>query len=487
MACFSLAEVMEATQAVQARSTGEASSSDAPPASVFSSVSTDTRTLRPGALFVALQGENHDGQAFVAQAAHQGARGALVLRGFASKALLPADFVLLEVEDSLKALGQLAHFHRKRHPIPLGAVTGSSGKTTTKEWVASILRQRGKALATEGNFNNEVGLPLTLFGLSFEHWAGVVEMGMSFPGEIARLSAMALPNAGLITAVHEAHLASMGSLEAIAKAKGELFEALPANATALVCLDEPKIVAQARRSLAKRFCYGRSQGADLRLTKEVSLGMEGQRLSWEVAGELIEAKLALLGEHNALNATAALAMGLCLGCTVDECLRGLEAAKAVPRRLSLRKGRLGTRILDDCYNANPASMRAAIHTAAQLALPENLVLVLGDMLELGDGEEAAHAQMGKLSAKYARAVVFIGRRMRFAWEEAQKHLGEAALWFEEGEEALEGEGLVRLMRPGEVVLVKASRGMRLERIVEALSLNEEDEGDNACSTHSTLS
>jgi len=495
MACFSLAEVKEATLAVQARSTCEASPSSAPPAGAlpellfasvstdtFSSVSTDTRTLNPGALFVALQGANHDGQAFVAKAAQQGARGALVLRGFVPKALLPADFALLEVEDTLKALGQLARFHRGRHPIPLGAVTGSSGKTTTKELVASMLRQRGKALATEGNLNNEIGLPLTLLGLSAEHWAGVVEMGMNAPGEIARLAAMAMPNVGLISAVHEAHLAGLGSLEAIAKAKGELFEALPPEAMALLCMDEPRIVAQARRCEAKQFRYGRSEGADLRLVKEVSLGTGGQHLRWEWQGQLVEAQLPLLGAHNALNATAAFAMGLALGCSVAECLRGLEAAKAAPRRLSMRRGVAGALILDDCYNANPASMRAAVQTAVQLALPGRPVLVLGDMLELGGSEEEAHARMGALAAKQARAAVFIGKRMRLAWEEARAHLGEAALWFEEAEAALKEEGLLQLLQAGEVVLVKASRSMRLERIVEALVVREEDEeGDNACS------
>jgi UDP-N-acetylmuramoyl-tripeptide--D-alanyl-D-alanine ligase len=480
MACFSLAEVVLATQAVQAR---PPSPSDAPPSNVFLSVSTDTRTLAPGALFVALQGANHDGQAFVSKAAQQGAHGALVLRGFTPPSSLPMGFVLLEVEDSLQALGRLARFHRKRHPIPLGAITGSSGKTTTKELVASILKQRGKALATEGNLNNEVGLPLTLLGLSKAHWAGVVEMGMSHPGEISRLSAMAMPDVGLITAIHAAHLAGLGSLEAVAKAKGELFEALSAEAVALVCVDEPRIIAQARRCAAKQFLYGRKEGADLQLAEGVSLGAEGQRLQWRWRGQPLEARLSLLGEHNALNATAALAMGLALGCEAADCLRGLEAARATPRRLSLRRGLGGIRILDDCYNANPASMRAAIHTAAQLASPSLPLLLLGDMLELGEGEEEAHAQAGELAASHARAAVFVGRRMRAAWEKARARLGEAALWFEDGERALEGEGLWQLLCPGAVVLVKASRSMRLERIADALSLNEADEGD-VCSTHS---
>ena len=480
MACFSLAQVREATQAVEAHAHREASPSDEV---VFSGVSTDTRTLGPGALFVALQGENHDGQAFVAKAAQKGARGALVLRGFVPTGL-PTDFALLEVEDSLKALGQLAHFHRRRHPIPLGAITGSNGKTTTKELVASMLRQRGEALATEGNLNNEVGLPLTLFRLSSQHWAGVVEMGMSNPGEISRLAAMALPDVGLITSIHEAHLAGLGSLEAIAQAKGELFEALPPQATALVCMDEPNIVQQARRCEAKQFRYGQSEGADLRLREATSLGAAGQLVHWEMAGQQMEARLPLLGTHNALNATAAFAMGLALGCSTAECLRGLEAAQAMPRRLSLRRGRKGTRILDDCYNANPASMRAAIFTAVQLASPKLPVLVLGDMLELGEREEEAHAHMGALAATHAKAAVFIGRRMRFAWQKAHKHLGEAALWFEDGESALQAEGLMQLLHPGEVVLVKASRGMRLERIVEALVAKEEDKGEAACFMHS---
>jgi UDP-N-acetylmuramoyl-tripeptide--D-alanyl-D-alanine ligase len=509
MACFSLAEVLLATQATKVCLASPSNTLDAslphlnlPQELVFSSVSTDTRTLPPGALFVALQGENHDGQVFVAQAAQKGARGALVLRGFVPKVSLPAGFVLLEVEDSLKALGQLAHFHRKRTPLPLGAITGSSGKTTTKEFVSSILQQRGEALATEGNLNNEVGLPLTLFGLSLAHWAGVVEMGMSHPGEISRLAAIAMPNAGLITSIHAAHLAGLGSLEAVAQAKGELFEALPAEATALVCADEPKTVEQAKRCKARQLHYGKSAGVDLRLVEVVSLGMQGQRIRWEWRGQAVEARLRLVGEHNALNATAALAMGLVLGCDMAGCVRGIESTSPIPRRLSLRRGFAGTQIVDDCYNANPASMQAAIDTAVQLASPKRPVLVLGDMLELGKSEEEAHTRMGELAALCARLSVFIGPRMRLAWEKAHARMGEAALWFERGEGAL--EAFRGLLCPGDVVLVKASRSMHLECIADALSLEgggeggcegssgrssernkeREEEGDHACSTRS---
>jgi len=389
---------------------------------------------------------------------------------------VPPGFMLLEVEDTLKALGQLALFHRKRNPLPLGAITGSSGKTTTKELVASILRQRGKALATEGNLNNEIGLPLTLLGLSAQqHWAGVVEMGMSNPGEISRLANMALPDAGLISSIHPAHLAGLGSLEAVAHAKGELFEALPPKATALICLDEPKIVAQARRCVAQQCLYGKSPGADIRLVGITPQGEEGQHLRWEYQGKVVEAHLHLLGEHNALNATAALAMALVLGCDTPQCIQGIEAAKAVPRRLSLRQGPSGTRILDDCYNANPASMQAAIYTATQLASPSPPLLALGDMLELGTSEEEAHRQVGRLAAQYAHKVVFVGKRMRLAWEEAHPCLGEGAQWCEEAPEAV--ERLRGWLGPGEVLLVKASRSMRLERIVEALCTHE---GDEAC-------
>ncbi|MCL2012824.1 MAG: UDP-N-acetylmuramoyl-tripeptide--D-alanyl-D-alanine ligase [Cystobacterineae bacterium] len=493
MACFSLAEVLWTTQAIRACLGRETLPPSTPEASlpqahashevVFSSVSTDTRTLQPGALFIALQGANHDGQAFVAQAAQKGAKGAVVLHRFVPQAPLPADFFLLEVENSLKALGQLAHLHRTRNPIPLGAITGSNGKSTTKALVASILKQRGKALATEGNLNNEIGLPLTLLGLCSEHWAGVVEMGMSGPGEISRLAAIAAPQAGLITSIHEAHLEGVGSLEAVAQAKGELFEALPAEATALICADEPHIVEQAKRCKALKLHYGKTADADLRLAKVALLGLQGQHLHWEWRGQTLEAHLHVLGKHNALNATAALAMGLALGCEVAECLRGLEAARAMPRRLSVRQGHGGTLILDDCYNANPASMQAAIYTAAQLASPKRPILVLGDMRELGESEAQAHSLMGALAAQYARLAIFIGPRMHLAWEKARPHMGEAALWFEKTPEAT--EGLLPLLRPAEVVLVKASRSMRLERIVEALSLSEgEKEGEAACCLHS---
>jgi UDP-N-acetylmuramoyl-tripeptide--D-alanyl-D-alanine ligase len=365
----------------------------------------------------------------------------------------------------LAALGALARFHRHRFRVPVGAVTGSNGKTTTKELVAAILATRGPALKTQGNLNNEVGLPQTLFGFLPSHVSAVVELGMNHAGEIGRLTAIADPDAGLITSIQPAHLLGLGSIEGVANAKGELFRGLRSEATAVVNADDPRVVDQAKLVLCRKLTYGRAAQADVRLTRVEPQGTKGQQLGIAYRGQEYAVALSLLGAHNALNAAGAFALAVALGLRPEECVAGLGSATAHTRRLEVGKTAAGVTVIDDCYNANPASMAAALATLADLAVGGRGVAVLGDMLELGLEEENAHAELGALAAKSAGRVAFFGPRTKGSLKAASS-LGDAARHFDDVEPLV--AWLQQSLTAADVVLVKGSRGMRLERVVDAL-------------------
>jgi UDP-N-acetylmuramoyl-tripeptide--D-alanyl-D-alanine ligase len=427
----------------------------------YVAVSTDTRAITPGALFVALQGERFDAHQFLAEAAKAGAAGALVQKG---KPLpqTPEDFTLFEVESTLASLGALARFHRRRFRIPIGAVGGSNGKTTTKEMLGAILAVRGPALKTEGNLNNEIGVPLTLLRLEPGHVAAAIEMGMNHAGEMARLTAIGEPDAGLITIVQPEHLEGLGSLEGVAAAEGELFFGLSASAIAVVNLDDPLIVRQAESSGKRTLTFGRAASAEVRLAHVRTRGREGLDADISHRGQTHTVRLSFLGEHNALNATGAFALALALGYSPEECVRGLEKARPYARRLNVVDAPGGVVVIDDCYNANPASMAAALETLRTLATGGRAFAVLGDMLELGPGEMDEHAQLGALAAGKADAIAFFGPRSSHGHARAKNSA-----------HFVEIEPLLGWLKPqlkqGDVVLVKGSRGMRLERVVAGLT------------------
>lgn len=434
--------------------------------SAYGAVCTDTRHLVPGCLFVALTGARFDGHDFLDAAAAGGAAGVIVRQGRGETVRAPG-LAVFEVEDPLAALGALARFHRARFSIPVGAVTGSNGKTSTKEMVAAILETRGAALKTQGNFNNEIGVPLTLFELGPAHVAAVIEMGMNHAGEIDRIARMARPTAGLITTVQPAHLETLGSLEAIARAKGELFRALEPTMTAVVNIDEPLIVAQAESAGARTLTFGVDPSAEVRLVRAEPLGLSGQRIELLHQGRRHELTFRLLGAHQAHNAAGAFALALALGYTPDEAIAGLASASASERRQSVRRAAGGFEVLDDCYNANPGSMKAALATLQGLASGRRAFVVLGDMLELGETSEAAHRALGEHAAQVAVGAAFFGERARESHRAAESAgLGGRAAHF------LDPAALVEWLRPQlgsqDLVLVKGSRGMRLERVVEAL-------------------
>ena len=455
---FNDSEVQKATSATRTRA-GTALS--------FEGVCTDSRQLTDGCLFVALKGDRFDAHDFLPQAVKDGAAGLVVQTGRAGE-LKDLDVSVYEVPDTLHALGRLARFHRDRFSIPIAAVTGSNGKTTTKELIANILSMRGPALKTHGNLNNEIGVPLTLFGLDSTHVAAVIEMGMNHLGEIARMTDIARPDAGLITIVQPAHLEGVGSLEGVAKAKGELFHGLNEKGTAVVNLDDARIVGQTKDLRAKTFTWGRAANADVRLVSVEPQGRDGLSLRIAYAGKEYSTALHLVGDHNAANATAAFAIALALGYSPEECVRGLEAARAHARRLQIVDAPNGVTVVDDCYNANPASMQAALRTVQELSAAEGrAVAVLGDMLELGSVEAHEHTQMGVTASDSVALLALFGPRMKQAYVQAVKRLGANVKHFEDVDALV--AWLTQQLRPNDFVLVKGSRGMRLERVVEALT------------------
>jgi len=450
-----------------AAATGGAWAGGAPGA--VAGVSTDTRSIAPGSAFVALRGERFDGHDFLAEAARTGAACAVVARDRAGA--VPAGLPALLVDDTLRALGAIARHHRLRFPIPVVGVTGSNGKTTTREMIAAILATRGPVLKTEGNLNNEVGVPLTLLRLDASHAAAVIEMGMNHRGEIGRLTALAEPRVGVVTNAFPAHLEGLGTVDGVAEAKGELYKGLPADGIVVANADDPRMLHRARKSGRRvlTFSGGRDREADVVVLDVLAQDPDGMRFLLGIGTKELEVALPLVGEHNATNAAAAAAAALALGCTDREIVRGLAAVRAVGRRLRIERLPSGVLLVDDCYNANPASMKAALATLRTLAGTGRAVAALGDMLELGPAEADLHRELGADAARAGlAALATFGPRSRLAHEAAlAAGVAAADAFHTEDPQALSAFVRERL-RPGDVLLVKGSRGMKLERLVEAL-------------------
>lgn len=433
-------------------------------------VSTDSRAIAAGGAFVALRGERFDGHDFLADAARAGAACAVVARN-RSAAPAPAGLPLLEVDDTLAALGAIARHHRLRFPVPVVGVTGSNGKTTTREMIAAILATRGPVLKTEGNLNNEVGVPLTLLRLEPRHTAAVVEMGMNHRGEISRLAAIAEPRVGVVTNAFPAHLEGLGTVDGVADAKGELYKGLPADGVVVANADDPRMLHRARKSGRRvvTFSGGGEPDADVVVLDVLARDPDGMRFLLGIGTKELEVRLPLVGDHNAVNAAAAAAAALSLGCTDREIVRGLGEVRPVGRRLRVERLPSGVLLIDDCYNANPASMKAALRTLRQLAGEGRALAALGDMLELGPTEGDLHRELGRdAAAAGLGALATFGPRAALVREAAvDSGLPAADTFHTEDPQALAAFVRERL-RPGDVLLVKGSRGMKLERLVEAL-------------------
>jgi UDP-N-acetylmuramoyl-tripeptide--D-alanyl-D-alanine ligase len=415
------------------------------------SIVTDSRQVHYGSLFAALPGNKSDGHDFAASAVGLRASALLVSRP------LDLDVPQLLVTDVLLALGKLAALVRNRvDPLVIG-ITGSNGKTTVKEMVAAILGQGGSVLATQGNYNNELGLPLSLFGLGKSHRYAVLEMGASKAGDIAYLAGIAQPNLGLVTNIGPAHLHGFGSEEGVARAKGELYAALPAAGWAVMNADEPWLdLWKGMNTAGNVLTFGSSPDSDVRLA-----GEESSHRIFTPSGEF-EPRLQMPGHHNLVNAAAATAVALALDVGLPEIQQGLAAVKPVPGRLNLIRTSAGWTVIDDTYNANPASLYSALQVLK--GMQGTPWLVLGDMKELGKGSRKMHREVGE-------AARVMGVRRLFATGEMSASTVEA---FGSGAEHFEdltalAEALRSCLYPDVICLVKGSRSMGMEAIVEAIT------------------
>ncbi len=430
------------------------------PEEIAQGYSIDSRTVGPGQLFFAVKGERLDGHDFVEAALQRGAVAAVVRKDRLAR--YPEGARLLAVDDTLIALQTLAMAVRKLWGKPLIGVTGSMGKTTTKEAIAHVLGARFRVLKSEGNFNNHFGLPLMLLKLEPEHDVAVIEMGMSHAGEIRALAKIAQPETGVVTNVAPVHLEFFDSVAGIARAKYELIESLPAGGTAVLNADDEYVSQFGRDLKGKVVMYGTRATADVRAENVCSLGAEGSEFDVVIGGVRERARLPLVGEHNVLNALAAVAVGLQRGLTPSEAVGALaDLSPADKRGEVLRLGNIT--VINDCYNCNPKALKAMVDALA--AMPgQRRIVVAGAMLELGPTEEELHRQAGQHIAEKKIDVLLGVRGPAQAMVETARQAGMRAEFVSTPEEA--GEWLAREARDGDVVLMKASRGVKLEKALE---------------------
>jgi UDP-N-acetylmuramoyl-tripeptide--D-alanyl-D-alanine ligase len=425
-------------------------------------VSIDSRRLTIGEAFFAIRAAR-DGHDFLRDAAARGA-ACLVVHNLPDD--LPPSVPTVLVDDTTRALGRLAAYHRARFDVPVAAVTGSNGKTTTKEMMAGVLSSLGPVLKPEGSFNNQWGLPLTLLRLSPEHRAMALELGANTPGEIEALAAICRPTVGVVTVVQGAHTEFFGSLDGVAREKSALVRAIPADGAVVLNADDPRVLAMHTQARARVLYFSTRPGADVVAATPAVDGPDGLRFTLGIGQARRPVRLAFAGRHNVTNALAAAGVGRALGFSIEQIATGLEAARPVKGRCVWRAaGRL--RILDDTYNANPGSVGASLETLAATSEGRRRVVVFGDMLELGEISEAAHREMGReVAASGAAEFVGLGRWAQVAVEAArQAGLAEShhVTTFEDAVALL-----LKRLAPGDAVLVKGSRGMRMERVVDAL-------------------
>ncbi|MBE8955289.1 MAG: UDP-N-acetylmuramoyl-tripeptide--D-alanyl-D-alanine ligase [Quinella sp. 2Q5] len=428
----------------------------------FDSVTTDSRKVTAGALFVGLKGENFNGESFACDAFNKGAIAVLVSR---NAKRLP-NSIVLKVDDTLDAYRKIAGAWRNRFDIPIVAVTGSNGKTTTKDLTAAALSGLGHVQKTSGNFNNEVGVPMTLLELDDKHNAAVVEIGMRGLGQIESLAQVVRPTIGIVTNVSEAHIEILGTLDNIAKAKAELVEAIPAGGTVILNADNQYTAAM------KNFAgtgvnvvtYGLDGDADI-TAHDVLIGSVSTEFTLVYRGEKHDFEIPMLGRHNVSNALAAVAAGLTLGLDIDEIQRGVSSLTTTKMRFEVIR-RDGLTIVNDAYNASPASMRVAIKTAAEV-YSGRLIAVLGDMLELGDIAESVHREIGaELVENKFDTLITLGELGKFIAAGARDAGLKNVYTFDTHEDA--AKKILEIVRDGDTILFKASHVMHMDKIIELI-------------------
>jgi UDP-N-acetylmuramoyl-tripeptide--D-alanyl-D-alanine ligase len=439
---------------------------------VFGEVVTDSKSAKKGSVFVALKGARFDGHRFLGDAARRGAACVLVHKRPALSKL--GDAAAVQVRDTLGALGDLAHYRREIVAPKVLAITGSNGKTTTKEMVAAILERaslggeplKGKVLKTEGNLNNLVGLPMTLLRLQGREKVAVVELGTSTPGEIARLCRIADPDIALITSIAPAHLSGLKTIAGVAREKGQLFRGIRSGGIAVVNADDPWTRRLGAKFRGKKIAYGKN--GDVRAEGWKLLGAQGTEFTLRTGDERRNIRLQFCGEHHLSNALGAAAMAHGLGVDIEAIRAGLESVRPFSMRMAIERWS-GAGVINDAYNANPASMEAALKTLGQMEIKGNKIAVLGDMLELGRETRKRHLALGRQAAKYGvDRLYLLGRQARAV------KAGALGAGMEENRVAIgKNHGHIAALirkhaRRGDWILFKGSRGMKMENVLAAL-------------------
>jgi UDP-N-acetylmuramoyl-tripeptide--D-alanyl-D-alanine ligase len=437
----------------------------------FRGISTDSRAVAEGELFVALKGSRFDGHHYALEALGKKAGGVLIeeekigdirWNGYRSRAVIA-------VKDTLSALGDMARDWRRKYGTPVVALTGSNGKTTTKEMIAACLETAFPILKTKGNLNNLIGVPLTLLGLTEKERVVVLEMGMNVPGEIRRLTEIAEPDVGMITNIQTVHLEGMGSLERLKEEKGELFRKMRRNGTILVNQDDPRVIDLASDYPGQKITFGIEHPAEV-MAKEIRLkGAEGTSFTLILEGEVVEIHLRLLGRHFVPNALSAVAVACLFGVEVKQAKKALENFQPFPMRMEVVPLKGGETLINDAYNANPYSMELALETLVEVKKRGTAIAVLGDMLELGYFTKEAHERIGqKVSQLSIDFLLALGEEAPVVVESAIRYgfPMERARIVESHSEAI--SLLRQMIRDGDWILIKGSRRMAMEKIVEGL-------------------
>ena len=426
-------------------------------------ISTDSRTIKDGELFVALRGENFDGHKFVEDVAKRGAAGAIVDPKWKGK--VPNKFALVRASDTLLAYQNLATNYRKSLSLKVVAITGSNGKTSTKDFCASVLGRKFRVTKTQGNFNNHVGLPRTILETTSEHEVGVWEIGMNHPGEVAPLAKIAAPDAAIITNIGVAHIEFMGTREAIAREKGALAEAVDSEGTVILNADDPFSEGIAKRTRARVVLAGINNGV-LRAT-EIEQSASGSEFTILEGGHRCRARLSVPGLHMVQNALLAVAAGRAFGVLLEECAVGLATAPLTKARLQIKEIN-GVQFLDDSYNANPDSMKAALRTLMELDADGRRIAVLGEMRELGAESQRGHEEVGEEAAALGvDQLIGIGEMGGIISGAAKKAGLEKSDTAESTSEA--ADLLIDIAEPGDLILIKGSRLARTEDVIAAFA------------------
>jgi UDP-N-acetylmuramoyl-tripeptide--D-alanyl-D-alanine ligase len=437
----------------------------------FRGIGIDSRTISPGELFVAIRGENHDAHRFLPQVVSKGIKG-LVIENRTDEQMDHGQWkaqgvACVAVTDTIRALGALAAFARQQMDIPVVAITGSNGKTSTRQMTAAVLAKQYRTLATEGNLNNEIGLPFTLFKLKRTHQAAVLELGINHFSEMDRLGAICKPTIGMITNAGPAHLEFLGSLEGVAKAKGELLAHIDPKGYAVLNKDDDHVAALASRAVCPVVFFGTSTQADIR-SESIIDTVDGIAFDLVLPDTRVQVKLPTPGRFMVMNALAAAAVGHLSGVDAQRIKQGLESFKSVRGRLHMVETAMGVKIIDDTYNANPASMAAAIQALSAIRRGNRCFMVFGDMLELGDQTDLMHRQVGAEAAKVGAVKIYAyGDSAHALILGAGKGGMSDRQLMTAGKEEIAAD-LISQLQPNDWVLVKGSRAMAMETVVEAI-------------------